>query len=711
MPRTEQTASAASDLLDAALSYAHRGWPVFPVRGKVPLTPHGVKDATTDPIAIREWWNKWPDANIGIATGLSSHLVVLDIDGVEGENSLKELEAQFGKVPATLEAQTGNSGRHLYFESRDERLVIRNSSSTLGRCLDVRGEGGYVVAPPSIHVTTRKCYQWINREPPLPVPAWIAAGKPSLKLAFDRPQPPARIREGSRNATLASLAGTMRRPGMTQDAIEAALLAENTSRCDPPLPETEVRLIARSISRYPSNEHQTPNDSNAKENRAAKQRETWPRSIGAAAYHGVFGDLVNAIAPNTEADPAALLIQALVMFGNVIGRTAHWRVEADSHYLNLNVVLVGATGKGRKGTASGHARRVFEQIDSEWIRSRVTSGLSSGEGLIWAVRDAIEKQESIKERGRVIDYQIVVDDPGIADKRLLVIESEFSSTLRVLGREGNILSALIRQAWDGQDLRALTKNTPAKATGAHISIVGQITRDELRRDLDDTETANGFGNRFLWVCVCRSKELPDGGGAVDLDPFIPRIKAAVEFARQVGEVRRDLDASALWHRVYGRLSAGRPGLLGAMTARAEAQVMRLSCLYALGDVSPVVKSAHLRAALEVWRYCFDSSAYIFGGRLGDPTADEILNALRGAPLGLTRSDLLHGVFGRNRPAAEISRALGILEQSHLARREEDRSGSGRPVERWFALTADDINDIDDITLAVSDAMSSKSSLS
>ncbi|HXG70468.1 MAG TPA: DUF3987 domain-containing protein [Gemmatimonadaceae bacterium] len=431
--------------------------------------------------------------------------------------------------------------------------------------------------------------------------------------------------------------------------------------------------------------------------RPAAQHDLWPRPLSAAAYHGVLGDIVKTIEPQTEADPAALLVQMLVMFGSVIGRTAHFRAGADRHHLNLFAGVVGQTAKGRKGVSRGQAQRIFEPIDSTWTRC-ITSGLSSGEGLIWAVRDAIEKQQPIKHAGRVIDYQSVIEDPGIDDKRLLVVESELASTLKVMSREGNTLSAVVRQAWDGHDLRTLTKSSAARATQPHISIIGHITRDELRRYLEATEAANGFGNRFLWVCVKRSKELPDGGAEPLLSGFVDRLRDVVTHARTVGELTRDAHARSLWHRIYGRLSAGRPGMLGAMTGRAEAQVMRIACLYALADKSSVVGLPHLRAALEVWRYCERSAAYLFGDRLGHPVADEILHALRDAwPESLTRSDITRGLFSRNRSAAEVNRGLGVLSESQLARVEDDRSGPGRPVERWYSVNDDDINELNDIT--------------
>ena len=423
----------------------------------------------------------------------------------------------------------------------------------------------------------------------------------------------------------------------------------------------------------------------ADEDDTGQVRDLWPAPLARAAYLGVIGEIVDAIAPHTEADPAALVFQGLAMLGNIIGRTAHFRAEADTHYLNLFIAIVGTTAKGRKGVSLGHARRLFGPIDEDWTARCLTSGLSSGEGMIWAIRDPIEKQHAIKDKGKFTgQYESVIEDHGVSDKRLFIAESEFAGTLRVLMREGNTLSPLMRLAWDGHDLRSLTKNSPAKATAPLVSVVGHITRDEVRRYLDATESANGFGNRFLWVCATRARILPDGGGLVPLEALRPRLRRVVDYARGVGEMSRDAEARELWHRVYERLSTGRPGLLGSLTARAEAQVMRLACLYALGDLSPVVCVPHLTAALELWRYCFASCRAIFGDSLGDTHADTALAALRHAPAGLTRSDLTRDVFHGNVSGGDLSRALTLLRQSGLAAcRREPGVGTGRPPERWF----------------------------
>lgn len=403
---------------------------------------------------------------------------------------------------------------------------------------------------------------------------------------------------------------------------------------------------------------------------------TWPEPLAEEALHGLAGDVVRGLEPHTEADPAALLFSFLTLFGNVIGRSAHATAEADRHYTNLFVSLVGMTAKGRKGTSLGQAKRLFESVDDTWARERITQGLSSGEGLIWAVRDEVQQKN---KKGVT---EIIVD--GIDDKRLLAVEQELASMIRVLRREGNTLSAVIRRAWDDGNLSILTKNAPARATGGHISILSHITKDELLRYLDSTEAGNGFGNRFLWVCVRRSKCLPEGGkgGAVDFSFILRHLRRAVDFARQTQEIRRDQAARELWAEVYPELSEGKAGLLGSMTARAEAQVLRLSCIYALLDLSNVVRTEHLRAALACWDYCEQSARFIFGEALGDPVADEILNVLKAAgQAGMTRTDL-YNHFGRNKKAEVISRALAALAERGKTVCIKEPGDGGRPVERW-----------------------------
>jgi hypothetical protein len=425
-----------------------------------------------------------------------------------------------------------------------------------------------------------------------------------------------------------------------------------------------------------------PNQSN---NPRSTERQ-WPKPLARQAFHGIAGEIVRAIEPHTEADPSALLFQLLGGFGNLIGRGPHTIADGARHGCNLFAAIVGVSSKGRKGTASNHIRRVLEAIDSQWAGRRIQGGLSSGEGLIWGVRDPIEKQEAIREKKLVVGYQKVVEDPGISDKRLLIIESELAATLRVMAREGSTLSTTIRQAWDTGDLRVLTKNSPAQATGAHISIVGHITRDELLRFLTSTDTANGFANRFLWICSRRSKSLPEGGDiqSVDFAPLTRRLAEIVSAARNAGELKRDDGARKIWREVYGALSESKLGLLGSVTARSEPQVLRLSLVYALLDGARIISAPHMLAGLAAWDYCEASAHFIFGDSLGHPEADRILVALRADPQGLTRTEI-RDLFGRNQREPVIEAALTAIEERGLARRDTVQT-RGRPTERWIADT-------------------------
>jgi len=291
---------------------------------------------------------------------------------------------------------------------------------------------------------------------------------------------------------------------------------------------------------------------------------------------------------------------------------------------------------------------MFKQIDAPWEQDQIKSGLSSGEGVIFHVRD---------EAGT---------DMGTFDKRLLVLETEFGSALRIMERDGNTLSGTLRQAWDSGTLRILSKNSPAVATGAHISIIGHISVDELRQQLTRIEMANGFANRFLWFCVRRSKALPDGGDlGHSVQPLIDQLGQAVESAASVDELHRDDEARTLWHAVYPALSEGRPGLFGTVTARAAAQVTRLQCIYAPLDGSSIINVQHLKAALAVWRYVEESVRYIFGSALGNPIADRLLDALRASSTGLTRTKIRDISSGTRARTKSRKRWLCLIHSASL----------------------------------------------
>jgi len=405
--------------------------------------------------------------------------------------------------------------------------------------------------------------------------------------------------------------------------------------------------------------------------RTARKRVPWPEPLSKKAFYGLAGDAVRTIAPESEADPAALLVQILIAFGSVVGRGPHFEGEAAKHGPNLFGLVVGRTSKARKGTAWSHVLRIFREVDAFWYEECLASGLSSGEGLIHAVRDTTEKRKRTRKSKAPNDEEVVVE------------EAEFAGPLRAQRREGNTLSAQLRQAWDTGNLRVLTKNSPVQATDAHISIVGHITQEELRRELTATDEANGFANRFLFTCSKRSKLLPLGGN-IDpkvLEELARKFSRAAKHAQKVARMRFSDKARKLWVRKYPRLAGEVPGLLGAIISRAEAQVIRLAVIYALLDCSRFIDKRHLRAALAVWRYCADSARYIFGDALGDRLADDLLSELRKRPDGMTRTEIRE-LFNRNRTENEITGALDALAGYGVARCVSEETG-GRPAERWF----------------------------
>jgi hypothetical protein len=413
----------------------------------------------------------------------------------------------------------------------------------------------------------------------------------------------------------------------------------------------------------------------------------WPDAGKPELFYGVAGDIVRLIAPHTEADPMAILGQFLVAFGSLVGRSPHWRVESTRHGVNLFACVVGSTSNARKGTAWDNVKWILSRCDETWSKDQIMSGLSSGEGLIYAVRDPVTKQ--VKVGG---DYEEREVDQGTKDKRACWVESEFGSVLACMSRESNTLNAVIRQAYDGNTLRVATKNSPNRATDAHVSIIGHITDEEIRSKLSHTDTANGFANRFMWICARRSQCLPHGGhmgGEPSFPELIQRVEDAVcftrlEFSGETAPVCRDEPANRLWEQVYPRLSSSRPGMLGMVTTRAIAHVMRLALIYALLDREKWIRPPHLQAALAFWDYCDQSATYIFGDSLGDPDAEKLLAAIQeSGKAGMTSTDIRRRVFSGHLTAEAYRAKIATLLRANLVRQTD--APDGRKAKVWVAL--------------------------
>jgi hypothetical protein len=390
-----------------------------------------------------------------------------------------------------------------------------------------------------------------------------------------------------------------------------------------------------------------------------------PPELGAAAYTGFVGDFLRAVGPLTEATDAAILLHLLAGSGVFFGNSTYV-FAGDRQPPRINGVLFGPTARGRKGTAWGPVRELLRRRDAKFADEQITSGLSSGEGLIAAVSDKRTKND---DGGEEIE---------VKDKRLLVIEPEFAKVAKQTERTGNILSPILRESYDSGNLSVLTKN-PLHARDAHIGIVGHSTPGELKAAFPAIEMANGFGNRFLWFATLSDKDMPFVEPIPEdvLEAFVSR-PGFTSFRERQGRFDLDQEAKKQWQAVYSSLRCERPGMVGAMTARGESIVLRVALIYALLDNAADIRVEHLNAALAVWNYNVKSVEILFGDKSGNSLADNLLRLLSAGPTRLTE---LHA--HTSAPAAEIRKNLEQLEAAGLIRKAIVKGpGAGRPAEVW-----------------------------
>jgi putative DNA primase/helicase len=540
-------------LLDAALEYARMGWQVFACHstGHHPLVKRGFYEATTDTDVIKSWWTRWPDAAIGLRTGQESGMFAIDVDPRHGGDvSMEMLETEHGQLPETVESQTGGGGRHLLFAWPGRPVPC--SVGKVGRGIDTRGDGGYIIAPPSDHESGRQ-YCWMfgqepGERPMAEAPCWllkmIEQDAPVGPVASGEPVAGEEIPEGYRNKTLASQAGYMRQIGLTADEIAPALQAINLHRCNPPLEAAEVDRIAASIGRYdPDTCRQA-------------QVECWPeRYLGDGTDWPDPQPIPEDLPPVAVFDPVLLpstvrpwvvdiaermqcpiefpAVCAMVALAAIIGRRASIRpLQLDdwTEYVNLWGMLIGrpsmmksppmkkvltpirilteaARDEYKAAMKVYERQRELADIEAKQAKRKVEAALAKGED-VETLSDGLvpDLPEKPKRRRYVVNDTTVEALAEVLSENpngVLVERDEMMGFLQSLERPGqNGAREFYLESWAGnacfESDRIGRGNT--SVTGACTSILGSIQPGPLGMYLSEAIRGgrgdDGFMQRF-----------------------------------------------------------------------------------------------------------------------------------------------------------------------------------------------------------------------
>jgi Protein of unknown function (DUF3987) len=382
-------------------------------------------------------------------------------------------------------------------------------------------------------------------------------------------------------------------------------------------------------------------------------------------YAGILGDITAAAAPTTEADPAGIYASLLAGTGVLIGPDPYVQVGNTRHPLLIWSLLLGRTGSGRKGEATGTSIIFFREAKPLTFRELAVSGLSSGEGVIERIADG-----------------------KTDDKRLLVTETEFASVMARSKREGSTLAAVQRQAWDGDGLSVLNR-TQLKASSSHIAIIGHITPHEFRMRLAEADMCGGTYNRYLPFYVERTRLLPipQGVSRETRERLGLRLAQAIDQAASKGRIQLSSEAAQLWEaELYPEMTGtdDDDGAEAEFTRRAAPYCLRIGGMLAALDDRQLISKDDLTAAAATVRYSIASARYVLDGQARDPRLERIRRAVDAAgDMGLSRSAIL-GLFSRNLTKEVLDELLSQLtdgagyEQTWVP-------GKGRPAETYRKL--------------------------
>ncbi|MFM8442567.1 MAG: DUF3987 domain-containing protein [Methylococcus sp.] len=426
----------------------------------------------------------------------------------------------------------------------------------------------------------------------------------------------------------------------------------------------------------------------------APDPNTPPPTADDVMFYGVVADVAALASMNTEVNPVAAAAVCLSWLSACFGRDVAFWIGNTAHHCRIFTLQTGRTGRGRKGDSMALVHRVRTQVaalDARLASQHHGGGLSTKEGMIVKIHDGFKA-------GRE-------EHPAIEDKRLWVTESEFVNVLHQGKRDGNTLSAALRDAWDGVSIQPQIKGTKIWATNPHIAVHGCITPSELRECLAEREISNGFLNRFLLIQAERSRivPLPEPAPEEMVGVLAERCAEIIKFAlgdypasKDSRRMRFSPEGEKEWERAYRRelTKAESTDRLTALMERAAPYALRLSMLFALSDMQLTIEPKHIHAALAWVRYARESARYVFATALEMAQAEAtreharaILAFLAPRSAGASRTEIYRECFQGHVTADEIDAAITrLLSESPplLSVRVEPRAdgrkgGAGRKV--------------------------------
>jgi len=422
-----------------------------------------------------------------------------------------------------------------------------------------------------------------------------------------------------------------------------------------------------------------------------------PPVMAAEGFPALVRAIVDAACASSEAHPVAVAANVMGLFCCAVGRAPYQRIGDGKVHARPFPLVIGKSGKARKGTAELTPREVARRADAilrkrhqNEDRLRIhAGGLSTGEGVGYAIRDAREPDEKTGKGG----------DLGVNDKRLMVIESEFANVLAQAKREGNILSPTIRNLWDGRDVEPLTKTSQLTATRPHVVIIGHITGHELREKSTENDAANGLLNRFMMLHVHRPKlvPLPEPTSESALSALGERLADAIDYATRgdphgnnTHEVKMTSEAKEFWCELYPQITRERDGKAGSLMARSEVYARMLAMVFCLMDQRSDIEPCDLQAAVAWVEYWHQSITYVFLTGEDESELDDftktVLELVLMSP-GVKLSELQE--HWNRKKTAEVKAALETLLNMALPPIEmrRDSSTGGRVAQRYYPVSA------------------------